>query len=59
MQCTVKGVEDKKSLSATVESKQIDPLQNTIDLILTPNTDIDNDEIYDIDTEETIRGLDE
>lgn len=49
----------KKNPSVTDQSKQIDPKQNILDLILTPNTDFDNDEIYDTDTRETIRRIDE
>jgi hypothetical protein len=59
MQCTAKEMEDKKSLSVTIKSKQIDPIQNILDLILSRDVGIDNGEIYDVITRETIRRIDE
>lgn len=49
----------KKSLSVTDQSKQKGTKQNELDLILSQNTDIDNDEIYDVKTGETIRRVDD
>ncbi|WP_346935351.1 hypothetical protein [Clostridium sp.] len=59
MQCIGKEVEDKKSPSVTDQSKQIDPLVIILEEIIPLGTDIDNDEIYDIDTGETIRRIDD
>lgn len=59
MQCTVKGAKDKKSLSAIHHDKQKGTKQNLLDLILSQNKGIDNDEIYDIKTGETIRRIDD
>lgn len=58
MQCTGKEQVNKKSLSATVESKQIDPVVIILEEIIPLGTDIDNGEIYDENTGETIRDLD-
>ncbi len=52
-------MEDKKSPSVTDQSKQIDPLVIILEEIIPLGTDIDNDEIYDIDTGETIRRIDD
>ncbi|WP_346961990.1 hypothetical protein [Clostridium sp.] len=59
MQCTGKEVEDKKSPSVTDQSKQKDSVVIILEEIIPPNMDIDNGEIYDIKTEETIRRIDE
>lgn len=56
---TAKGAEDKKSLSAAVESKRIDPLVIILEEIIPSNIDIDNGEIYDVMTGETIRRINE
>lgn len=59
MQCIEKEVEDKKSPSVTDQSKQIDPIVIILEKIIPLGTDIDNGEIYDTRTRETIRRIDD
>ena len=48
-----KAIEKAENLFATDQSKQIDS-KNNLNNILSPNCDIDNNEIYDIKTGRTI-----
>ncbi|MEG1256656.1 hypothetical protein [Clostridium sp.] len=58
-QCTGKEAEDKKSLSVTDQSKQIDTNVIILEKIIPSGTDLDNGEIYNIKTGETIRRIDD
>ncbi len=59
--------EEGKSISEAIEivkgcptdQSKMQPKENILDLILSPNVGIDNDEIYDTRTGETIRGIDD
>lgn len=59
MRCTRKDVSDIEANRCLATGIALHPKENILDLILSQNTGIDNDEIYDIDTGETIRGLDD
>lgn len=59
MQCTRKDVQAIEVNRCIADQSNMHPNKNLLDIILTPNTDFDNDEIYDTRTRETIRGLDD
>lgn len=59
MQCTRKDVQALEVNRCIADQSNMHHKQNMLDLILSPNVDIDNGEIYDIDTGETIRRIDE
>ncbi len=59
MHFTRKDVSDIEANRCLATGIALHPNKNILDLILSQDVDIDNDEIYDIDTGETIRGIDE
>lgn len=59
MQCTRKDVQAIEVNRCIADQSNMHPNKNIFNLILAPNTDFDNDEIYDTDTRETIRRVDE
>lgn len=59
MQCTRKGDQGTKVNRCLATGIALHPNKNILDLILSQNTDIDNGEIYDTRTGETIRGIDD
>lgn len=59
MQCTRKDDQALEVNRCIATGIALHPNKNILDLILSPNVGIDNDEIYDIKTGETIRGLDD
>ncbi|GEM_PF-3197188 len=59
MQCTRKDVQALEVNRCIADQSNMHPKENILDLILSQDVDIDNDEIYDIRTGETIRGLDD
>lgn len=59
MQCTKKDVQALEVNRCIADQSNMHPKENILDLILSPSVDIDNNEIYDTRTGETIRGLDD
>jgi len=59
MQCTRKDVQALEVNRCIATGIALHPKENILDLILSQDVDIDNGEIYDIRTGETIRRLDE
>lgn len=59
MRCIRKDVQALEVNRCIADQSNMQPKQNTIDLILPQGTDIDNDDIYDIATGETIRRIDD
>ena len=59
MHFTRKDVQGTKANRCLATGIALHPNKNILDLILSQNVDIDNGEIYDIRTGETIRGIDE
>lgn len=49
----------EKTHNSTDQSKSYELDTKTTETIIPPGTDLDNDEIYDIKTGQTLRGLDE
>ncbi|GAA0774438.1 hypothetical protein GCM10008908_24270 [Clostridium subterminale] len=59
MQCTRKDVQGTKVNRCLATGIALHPKENILDLILSPKVGIDNGEIYDTRTRETIRRIDE
>lgn len=59
MQCTRKDIQGTKANRCLATGIALHHKQNILDLILSQDVDIDNGEIYDIRTGETIRRIDE
>lgn len=59
MQCTRKDDQALEVNRCIADQSNMHPKENILDLILSPNVGIDNDEIYDTRTGETIRGIDD
>ena len=59
MQCTRKDVQALEVNRRIADQSKMHHEENILDLILSRDVDIDNGEIYDIKTGETIRGIDE
>ena len=59
MQCTRKDIQGTKANRCLATGIALHPNKNILDLILSRDVDIDNGEIYDIKTGETIRGFEE
>jgi len=59
MRCIRKDVQALEVNSCIADQSNMQPIQNILGLILPQGTDIDNNEIYDVMTGETIRRIDE
>lgn len=59
MQCTRKDVSDIEVNRCLATGIALHQNKNILDLILSQDVDIDNGEIYDTRTGETIRGIDD